>query len=121
MDATLKTAAQRARPILLTTVTTIAGLIPMATQINFDFFDRVIQVKSITSMWWVQLSTAVISGLAFSTILTLVFIPVMLNLPSVWRKAGRKHWQGWRKHWESASFFHYKALPKQSQSGSLTK
>ena len=83
VDAVIKTAAQRIRPILLTTITTIAGLIPMATGINFDFFERVISVGSITAAWWVQLSTAVISGLAFSTLLTLVLIPVLLAFPVV--------------------------------------
>ncbi len=81
-DAVVKTAAQRLRPILLTTVTTIAGLVPMATQINLNFFERIISVGSITSIWWVQLSTAIIAGLAFSTLLTLVLIPCMLALPS---------------------------------------
>ncbi|MBV6658188.1 MAG: efflux RND transporter permease subunit, partial [Devosiaceae bacterium] len=84
IEAALKAAAQRSRPILLTTITTIAGLIPMALQINLNFVDRVIQVGSITSIWWVQLATSVISGLAFSTVLTLLIIPVMLCLPTVW-------------------------------------
>ncbi|MTI43515.1 multidrug efflux pump [Roseibium hamelinense] len=84
LDAILKTSAQRIRPILLTTVTTIAGLIPMATKINFDFFNQVIAYGGITAVWWVQLSTAVISGLAFSTLLTLIMIPVMIAAPSVW-------------------------------------
>ena len=84
MEAAMKAAAQRSRPILLTTITTIADLIPMALQINFNFFDRVVQIGSITSIWWVQLATAVISGLAFSTILTLVIVPVMLCVPTVW-------------------------------------
>ncbi|MCC2111852.1 MAG: efflux RND transporter permease subunit, partial [Hyphomicrobiales bacterium] len=86
LEAVLKAAAQRLRPILLTTTTTIAGLIPMATQINLNFFDRVIQVGSITSIWWVQLSTAVIAGLAFSTMLTLVLVPTMLAAPEIWRR-----------------------------------
>lgn len=84
IEAAMKAAAQRSRPILLTTITTIAGLIPMALQINLDFFGRVIQVGSITSSWWVQLATAVIFGLAFSTVLTLLIVPVMLCLPTVW-------------------------------------
>ncbi|UES51527.1 efflux RND transporter permease subunit [Roseibium aggregatum] len=84
LDAILKTSAQRIRPILLTTITTIAGLVPMATMINFDFFNQVITYGGITAVWWVQLATAVISGLAFSTLLTLLMIPVMIALPSVW-------------------------------------
>ena len=82
-EAILKTAAQRIRPILLTTITTMAGLVPMAAMINFNFFDRIITTGGITATWWVQLSTAVIAGLGFSTILTLLFIPVMLSLPTV--------------------------------------
>lgn len=81
-EAVLKTSAQRLRPILLTTITTIAGLIPMATQVNFDFFNRVVAVGGITSIWWVQLSTAIIAGLAFSTLLTLLLVPVLLSMPS---------------------------------------
>ena len=80
-EAVLKTSAQRFRPIMLTTVTTIMGLIPMALTINLNFFSQIISVGSITAIWWIQLSTAIISGLAFSTLLTLVLIPVMLTLP----------------------------------------
>jgi len=81
-DAILKTSAQRMRPIMLTTVTTILGLIPMALAINVNFIDRIISYGSITAVWWIQLSTAVISGLAFSTLLTLILIPVMLSIPT---------------------------------------
>lgn len=81
-EAVIKTAAQRLRPILLTTGTTILGLIPMALQINFNFFTQTTSVGGITSIWWVQLSTAIISGLAYSTVLTLIMIPTLLALPS---------------------------------------
>ena len=81
-DAVLKTSAQRMRPIMLTTITTIFGLVPMAMQINMDFFNQTILIGGITSIWWVQLSTAIIAGLAFSTVLTLVMIPTMLALPT---------------------------------------
>lgn len=80
-QAVLKTSAQRLRPIMLTTITTIMGLVPMALTINMDYFARTISIGSITSIWWVQLSTAVISGLAFATMLTLLVTPVMLSLP----------------------------------------
>ncbi len=81
-EAVLKTSAQRLRPIMLTTITTMLGLLPMALQINLDYFDRTVAVGGITSVWWVQLSTAIIFGLAFSTILTLIVIPSMLALPA---------------------------------------
>lgn len=84
IDALLRSCAQRIRPVLLTTVTTMLGLLPMALQVNLNFFDRVIEYGSITSIWWVQLSTAIIFGLGFSTLLTLVLTPALLALPVVW-------------------------------------
>ena len=81
-DAVLKTSGQRLRPIMLTTITTIMGLVPMALAINLNFFTQTITVGSITAIWWIQLSTAIISGLAFSTLLTLIVIPVMLTMPT---------------------------------------
>ncbi|SUB01674.1 Swarming motility protein SwrC [Pannonibacter phragmitetus] len=93
LDAILKTSAQRLRPIMLTTITTIAGLIPMAAQINLDFLNREIALGGVTSGWWVQLSTAVIFGLGFSTLLTLVLIPVMIAMPGVWAGSARRLWQ----------------------------
>ena len=95
-DAVLRAAAQRIRPILLTTVTTILGLIPMAIQVNINFFDREIIQGGITSIWWVQLSTAVIFGLAFSTLLTLILIPVLLAMPTLYKQkfqAARDRWR----------------------------
>lgn len=86
-DAMLKTAAQRLRPVMLTTVTTIMGLVPMALQLTLNFVDRSVVMGGITSGWWVQLSTAVIFGLGFATLLTLVFVPVMLTAPAMWKES----------------------------------
>ena len=83
IDATLRASAQRLRPVLLTTITTICGLAPMALQINLDFFNRIVQLGSVTSIWWVQLSTAIIFGLGFATILTLILTPTLLTMPTV--------------------------------------
>ncbi len=93
VDATLRAAAQRLRPILLTTVTTILGLLPLMFQLNVDFLHRTVGIGSMTSAWWVHLSTAMVFGLAFATILTLVFCPVMLSAPTVW-KQGWRRWRG---------------------------
>ena len=87
MEAILKTGHQRLRPVLLTTGTTVAGLIPMAMEITIDFFAPSIMVGGITSIWWVQLSTAIIFGLSFATILTLVLVPSMLAVPHVWHNS----------------------------------
>jgi multidrug efflux pump len=91
-EAILKTSAQRFRPIFLTTFTTILGLVPMALSVNLDFINRVITLDAINAIWWVQLSTAIIFGLAFSTLLTLVLTPVMLSLPS----NITRRWRRWR-------------------------
>lgn len=80
-DAVLRTVAQRLRPVLLTTITTICGLLPMALQINLDFFTRQISTGDPGSLMWVPLATAVTFGLAFSTLITLVLTPSLLVLP----------------------------------------
>ena len=84
VDAVLRTAAQRLRPVLLTTVTTILGLVPMALQVTVNFFGPSINVGGITSIWWVQLSTAVIFGLGFATLLTLILVPTLLVAPTIY-------------------------------------
>lgn len=81
VTAILKTSGQRLRPILLTTVTTMIGLFPMAIQASVDVMNRTILVGEPTSAWWVQMATAIIFGLGFSTLLTLILVPVMLALP----------------------------------------
>ena len=79
--AAIATAAQRIRPILLTTGTTICGLLPMVFQLNVDFGAGAINYGSASSEWWTQLATAVVFGLAFSTIMILLVTPVWLLVP----------------------------------------
>lgn len=86
VDVVLKAAGQRLRPILLTTITTMIGLFPMAIQASVDVFNRTVQMGEPTAAWWVQLSTAIIFGLGFSTLLTLILVPVMLTLPDTMRQ-----------------------------------
>ena len=81
-EAIVRTAAQRLRPVMLTTVTTIFGLLPMVFQINADFAHGVLSIGGPASEWWVQLSAAVVWGLGFSTLLTLLLTPVLLGAPS---------------------------------------
>ncbi len=85
IDAVLRAAAQRLRPILLTTITTMVGLLPMALQLQVNFFERTISLGSIVSGWWVQMATAIIFGLGFSTLITLILTPVLLAAPEVLR------------------------------------
>lgn len=74
-EAILRTGAQRLRPVLLTTVTTGLGLLPMVFQMNIDFITRDISVGAPSTQWWVDLATAVAFGLVFSTPLTLIVTP----------------------------------------------
>ena len=79
-EAIIKTGAQRLRPVLLTTTTTVLGLLPMVTMTNIDFVTREVTRGSPDTQWWVQLSTAIVFGLIFATILTLVVTPSALML-----------------------------------------
>jgi multidrug efflux pump len=91
-DAVLRTGAQRLRPVLLTTVTTILGLLPMVLKINIDLFSREITMGGPSTDWWAQLASAVAGGLAFATLLTLVLTPCLLLLgdrTSTWLAARR--------------------------------
>ena len=80
MEAIIRTGAQRLRPVLLTTATTIFGLLPMVTRVNIDFVTREISVGAPSTQWWQQLATAIAFGLAFATILTMIVTPSLLML-----------------------------------------
>ena len=80
LEAILRTGAQRLRPVLLTTVTTILGLLPMVLQVNIDFVSREITMGAPSTQWWVSLATAIVFGLGFASILTLIVTPCALML-----------------------------------------
>jgi len=79
-EAILRTGAQRLRPVLLTTVTTVLGLMPMVLAMNIDFIERSLQLGAPSTQWWRQLSTAIVFGLTFATPLTLLVTPAALML-----------------------------------------
>ena len=81
-DVIIKTCKQRLRPILLTTATTIFGLLPLAIGLSIDVLGREIIVGSRVVGWWQNLASSIVFGLAFSTVLTLIFTPAALILPS---------------------------------------
>ncbi|WP_417552327.1 efflux RND transporter permease subunit [Marinomonas fungiae] len=79
-EAAIRTGVQRLRPVMLTTITTILGLMPMVFQLNIDFVHQQLSIGAPSSQWWTQLSTAIAGGLAFATPLTLILTPCLLVL-----------------------------------------
>ena len=73
-DAIIRTGAQRLRPVLLTTLTTFFGLVPMAIGLNINFIDTEVNFGSPSSQWWIQLSNAMVFGVMFSFILNVSII-----------------------------------------------
>ncbi len=78
------------RPVLLTAITAILGVLPIAFGVNIDFLTREVTVGAPATQLWVQLSTAMVFGLSFATVLTLIITPCVLmlreNLRAFWRK-----------------------------------
>ena len=83
IEAIIRTAQARIRPVLLTTITTMAGLAPMMFGVSLDFFAGGYTIDSPTALWWKQLATAVVFGLGIATVLTLVVTPSLLAI-RVW-------------------------------------
>lgn len=82
LEAVVRTGAQRLRPVILTTLTTVLGLMPMVLGVNIDVLGRDITVGGPSTQWWTQLATAVAGGLTFATLLTLILTPSLLMLGS---------------------------------------
>ncbi len=83
IEAIVRTAESRIRPVLLTTLTTMAGLAPMMFGLSLDFIGGGYSINSPTALWWKQLATAVVFGLGIATVLTLIVTPSFLAL-RVW-------------------------------------
>jgi multidrug efflux pump len=77
-DAILETCRERARPVVLTAVTAILGVLPIAFGVNVEFLSREVTIGAPATQWWINLSTAIVFGLGFATVLTLVVTPAAL-------------------------------------------
>ncbi len=77
-EAILETCRERARPVVLTAVTAILGVLPIAFGVNIEFMAREITVGAPSTQWWINLSTAIVFGLGFATLLTLIVTPAAL-------------------------------------------
>lgn len=87
VDAAIRTAAQRLRPVVLTTVTTVVGLMPLVIGFDANVMTGEFDIRgSGTSDIWKPLSYALVCGLAFATVLTLILTPALLAAPYVWKQ-----------------------------------
>ena len=78
--AAFRSGLLRFRPVMLTAITTILGLLPMVFELTIKFSDQEVLVGAPSSQWWAQLSSTIAGGLTFATILTLLATPALLVL-----------------------------------------
>ena len=90
-EAAVRTAAQRFRPVLLTKATAIAGMLPLMLAFEVDFANREIIIGGPDAGQWVQMATAIVWGLLFASLLTLMVTPCMLALPQAMRDNGASY------------------------------
>lgn len=76
-DSVIEGSKTRIRPVLLTAITAMIGLLPMATGIGFDFVHLNFVTKSETSQFWAPMAWAIFWGLLFNTLITLFTVPVL--------------------------------------------
>ena len=88
-EAVVRTALQRMRPVLLTSVTTVLGLLPMVFGLTIKLFEMEVLVGAPSSQWWTQLSSTIAGGMTFATILTLFLTPCLLMLRENLRRSNR--------------------------------
>jgi multidrug efflux pump subunit AcrB len=79
-EAVISAGATRLRPVLLTAITTILGLLPMVTGVSYDFHEWSISWTSESTLWWRSMASVVIFGLLVATLLTLVVVPTLYAL-----------------------------------------
>ncbi|MFN3581552.1 MAG: efflux RND transporter permease subunit, partial [Pseudomonas sp.] len=80
LEAAHQTGCLRLRPVLLTSITTVLGLMPMVLAVNVNLLEPSLGFGAPSTQWWTQLSSAIAGGLTFATILTLFITPCMLVL-----------------------------------------
>ena len=79
-EALIEAGMTRFRPVVLTALTTMLGLLPMAIGLSVDFFALEVALGTQSAQWWGPMAVAIIFGLAFATVLTLVLVPTMFTI-----------------------------------------
>ena len=82
-NAVFNAARERFRPVMLTTITTVVGLLPLANGMSIDLINRTYTIGGMVSSWWQPLASAIVNGLLVATILTLLLTPAMLLIPEI--------------------------------------
>jgi multidrug efflux pump subunit AcrB len=86
LEALVDAGAARFRPVVLTAMTTILGLVPMAIGLSINFSELSITMGTQSMEWWGPMAVAVIFGLAFATVLTLVMVPTLYAIAEDFRR-----------------------------------
>ena len=89
-QALIRAGYTRFRPVVLTAITTVLGLIPMAIGVSFDFKAWKWIIGSQSATWWGPMAVAVIFGLLVATVLTLVMVPTLYSIFDDFRKGPEK-------------------------------
>ena len=103
IDAILETCRERARPVVLTALTAIFGVFPIAFGLNLELLNHETTIGAPSTQWWISLSSAIVYGLAFATILTLIVTPSMLMLVSRDETRQRRRWFSWLRRRRSST------------------
>jgi len=98
-DAILETCRERARPVVLTAVTAILGVLPIAFGINIEFVSPEITIGAPATQSWIHLSTAIVIGLGCATVLTLIVTPAALMAIENMRERRLR----WSARWRATS------------------
>lgn len=77
-DAIIQTCRERARPVLLTAISAVLGVLPIAFGLGLELFSHEVTIGAPSTQWWISLSSAIVFGLSFATVLTLIVTPSAL-------------------------------------------